>query len=45
MTRTAVIDLGSWATVVAVVPDEPTPIVVRPIAGHRRDSDGHAEEL
>src|SRR5215472_11744386 len=45
MTRTAVMDLGSSATVIAVVPDEPTPIVVRPIAAHRRDSDGHAEEL
>src|SRR5215510_12302567 len=45
MTHTAVVDLGSWATADAAVPDEPTPIVADPIAAHRRDSDDHAEEL
>src|SRR5262245_65021221 len=45
MTRTAAVDLGSWATAVAAVPDEPTPIVADPIAAHRRDSDDRAEEL
>src|SRR5215469_13530569 len=45
MTRTAVVDNGSWATAVAAVPDGPTPAVVDPIEAHRHDSDGLAEEL
>src|SRR5262245_2418232 len=38
-------DVGSWATAGAGVTDEQTPIVARPIAAHRRDSDDHAEKL
>src|SRR5262252_8144997 len=45
MTRTAVMNNGSWATAVAAVPDEPAPVVVDLIEAHRHDSDDLAEEL
>jgi len=50
MTRTAqamvigpVVGLGLWATAVGAVPDEPTPVVVNPIAAHPRASGGLAK--